>query len=157
VTEASVVASTNMGAIESKQTRFDKATGRHLPILSITKFSGQKTLKIHSTERHLETADAVARAAHLWLRGLGLNKIQDEVERQALAGGLVAGLCDQLILNAEAREIVSYIYTLLNDEGPGALAISRRMLEPPTTGDYRDSYDKGIAEATHIVELLAEQ
>lgn len=109
----------------------------------------------YSADRHLETADAVARAAHLWLRKLGLNAIQDDLKRQALAGGLVAGLCDQLILNAEAKEVVAYVYTLLNDEGPLSLPISRSMLEPPEASDDREAYNRGLSEAAEIVELLA--
>ena len=108
----------------------------------------------YSTDRNLETADAVARAAHLWLRKLGLNTIQNDLKRQALAGGLVAGLCDQLILNTEAKEVVAYVYTLLNNEGPLSLPISRRMLEPPEASGDREAYDRGLSEATEIVELL---
>ena len=65
----------------------------------------------------LETADAVARAAHMWIRSLCLGEMQEEDERYALAGGLVAGLCERLELNPRVRELVAYVYTLLNNEG----------------------------------------
>jgi len=111
-------------------------------------------MNLQATDGNLDTADAVARAAHLWLRGLGLNTTQDVAKRQALAGGLVAGLCDQLILNAGAKEVVAYVYALLNDEGPLALAISRRMLEPPAAIEDRKAYDRGLAEAARVIDLL---
>ena len=77
----------------------------------------------------LETADAVARTAHIWIRSICLNEMQGEDERYALAGGLVAGLCECLALNPRVRELVAYVYTLLSDEGGQALAVSRMMLD----------------------------
>lgn len=102
----------------------------------------------------LETADAVARTAHIWIRSICLNELQEEDERYALAGGLVAGLCERLALNPRVRELVAYVYTLLNDEGGQALAVSRMMLDQPVRAPLRHAYERGLSEAAGIVEML---
>ena len=102
----------------------------------------------------LEIVDAVARAAHLWIRSLCLSELQTEEERQAIAGGLVTGLCKHLELDARIQELVLYVYSLLNDEGNHALAISRLMLDQPIPQSTRHAYDKGKTEAAGIVEML---
>jgi len=102
----------------------------------------------------LETVDAVARTAHLWVRSLCLNEFQTEEERHAIAGGLITGLCRHLELDARIQELVLYVYTLLDDEGNQALAISRLMLEQPIPRSTRHAYDKGKTEAAGIVEML---
>jgi hypothetical protein len=103
----------------------------------------------------LETADAVARAAHIWVRSLCLNEHQEENERFALAGGLVAGLCERLVLDPRVRELVAYVYALLDDEGSQALSVSRMMLDRPIPPSNRDAYEKGRSEAAGIIEMLA--
>lgn len=103
----------------------------------------------------LETADSVARAAHIWIRSIYLNEMQEEDERYALAGGLVAGLCERLALNPRVRELVAYVYTLLDDEGGQALAVSRMMLDQPVPAPLRRAYQRGRSEAAGIVEMLA--
>ena len=103
----------------------------------------------------LETADAVARAAHIWIRSIYLYEMQEEDERYALAGGLVAGLCERLALNPQVRELVAYVYTLLNDEGGQALEVSRMMLDQPVPAPLRRAYQRGRSEAAGIVEMLA--
>lgn len=103
----------------------------------------------------LQTADSVARAAHLWIRSLCLNGTYQQGERHALASGLVAGLCECLELNPRVRELVAYVYTLLDDEGGQALAISRQMLERPIPAHLRDAHERGRLEAAGIVEMLA--
>ena len=103
----------------------------------------------------LETADVVARAAHIWVRSLCLNEHQEENERHALAGGLVAGLCERLVLDPKVRELVAYVYALLDDEGNQALSVSRMMLDRPIPPSNRDAYEKGRFEAAGIVEMLA--
>ncbi len=103
----------------------------------------------------LETADAVARAAHMSIRSLWLGELQEEDERYALAGGLVAGLCERLDLNPRVRELVAYVYTLLNNEGGQALAVSRMMLDQPVPPSKLRSYLRGRSEAAGIVEMLA--
>jgi len=102
----------------------------------------------------LETVDAVARTAHLWVRSLCLNEFQTEEERHAIAGGLITGLCRHLELDARIQELVLYVYSLLNDEGNQALAISRLMLDQSIPQSTRHAYDKGITEAAGIVEML---
>jgi hypothetical protein len=105
-------------------------------------------------EGALDTADAVARAAHLWIRSICLNELQSEDERHALAGGLVAGLCKRLALNPRVRELVAYVYTLLNNEGGQALVVSRMMLDQPAPASLRAAYERGRSEAAGIVEML---
>jgi len=102
----------------------------------------------------LETADAVARAAHIWIRSICLNETQDDGWRFAVAGGLVAGLCERLALNPRVRELVAYVYTVLDNEGGQALAVSRMMLDQPVPVPLRQAYERGRSEAAGIVEML---
>ena len=106
------------------------------------------------TGQSLETADAVARAAHIWIRSLCLNELHAAGERQALAGGLVAGLCQRLELDARVQELVTYVYALLDDEGGQALAVSRMMHSQSAPAFNLAAYEKGRAEAAGIVEML---
>ena len=103
----------------------------------------------------LETADAVARAAHLWIRSLCLTENHRAGERQSLAGGLVAGLCDRLELDPLVQHLVAYVYALLDDEGCQALAVSRMMLVRPVSQEQRQAFERGRSEAAAIVEMLA--
>jgi len=103
----------------------------------------------------LETADAVARAAHIWIRSLCLSELQGEDERHALAGGLVAGLCERLALDPRVRDLIAYVYTLLDNEGGQALAVSRTMLDQPVPPLRLRCYERGRSEAAGIVEMLA--
>jgi len=103
----------------------------------------------------LETADSVARAAHVWIRSICLNEMQMDEERLALAGGLIAGLCERLALNPRVRELVAYVYTLLDDEGGQALTVSRVMLNQPVPTLLSHAYNRGRSEAAGIVEMLA--
>jgi hypothetical protein len=105
--------------------------------------------------RSLETADAVARAAHLWIRSLCDPLDTNEAERQAIAGGLVAGLCDRLELDSRVTGLVAYVYALLDDQGSQALPISQLMLENPRSARRRVAYQRGKSEAAAIVEMLA--
>ena len=110
----------------------------------------------NAAARHsLETADAVARATHLWVRSLCMNEMQEAGERQALAGGLVAGLCERLALDPRVRELVTYVYALLDDEGSQALSVSRMMLNQPIPPAKLIAYEKGRSEAAGIIEMLA--
>ena len=111
--------------------------------------------EISANRQSLETADAVARAAHLWIRSICLNEMEEAEERQALAGGLVAGLCEYLELDPRVRELVAYVYTLLDNEGGQALSISRLMLEQPVPVSKHRAYERGRSEASGIVEMLA--
>ncbi len=102
----------------------------------------------------LETADAIARAAHIWIRSLCLNELYEPGERQALAGGLVAGLCERLDLDSRVQELVTYVYALLDDEGGQALEVSRTMLSQSLSAFDYPAYEKGRSEAAGIVEML---
>ncbi len=103
----------------------------------------------------LATPDAVARAAHLWVRSLCLNELQSEDERRALAGGLVAGLCERLALDPRVRGLVAYVYALLDNEGGQALSVSRMMLGQPVPQSLHLAYERGRTEAVGIIEMLA--
>ena len=72
-----------------------------------------------------------------------------------MAGGLIAGLCRHLELDARIQELVLYVYTLLDDECNQALPISRLMLGQPIPRSTRHAYDKGESEAAGIVEMLS--
>jgi len=109
----------------------------------------------NDTNDSLQTADSVARAAHMWIRSICLNEMQKEEERLALAGGLIAGLCERLALNPRVRELVAYVYTLLDDEGGQALTVSRMMLNQPVPLRLSHAYNRGRSEAAGIVEMLA--
>ena len=116
---------------------------------------GIHELKNSASRHSLETADAVARATHLWIRSLCMNEMQEAGERQALAGGLVAGLCERLALDPRVRELVTYVYALLDDEGSQALSVSRMMLNQPIPPAKLVAYEKGRSEAAGIIEMLA--
>ena len=103
----------------------------------------------------LETADAVARAAHIWIRSLCLSEMQSEDERHALAGGLVAGLSERLILTPRVQQLIAYIYLLLDNEGGQALAMSRLLLDQHVPPSKLHAYERGRVEAGEIVEMLA--
>jgi hypothetical protein len=115
----------------------------------------QYKLTAPATDQSLVTADAVARAAHLWIRSLCQNGEHDVSERQSMSGGLVAGLCERLDLDPRVQELVAYVYALLNDEGSQALSISRMMLDQPVPRSQRLAYERGRSEAAAIVEMLA--
>ncbi len=100
-------------------------------------------------------ADAVARAAHIWIRSVCLNETQEPAERHALASGLVAGLCEHLDLNPGIRELIAYVYTLLDNEGSQSLSISRTMLDRPVALRKHHAFERGRSEASGILEMLA--
>lgn len=112
------------------------------------------TTNTYAADNSLETADAVARAAHIWIRSLWQDETQADEERRALAGGLVSGLCDRLELSPRVREVVAYVYTLLDNEGDQALAVSRTMMDSRTT-KLLLAFEKGRSEASAILEMLA--
>jgi hypothetical protein len=103
----------------------------------------------------LDTADAVARAAHIWIRSLCLTQMQEPAERHAMACGLIAGLCSRLELDARVRELVAYVYALIDDEGAQALSTSRMMFVDKIPAEHLHAYRKGQSEAAAIVEMLA--
>jgi hypothetical protein len=115
----------------------------------------KQSTEIPVTGKSLETADAVARAAHIWIRSLCLTQMQEPPERHAMASGLVAGLCERLELDPRVEELVAYVYAVIDDEGAQALATSRIMLARSITPKYRSAYRLGLAEAAAIVEMLA--
>jgi len=103
----------------------------------------------------IETADAVARAAHLWIRTLAVTESRDAGEQRSLAAGLLAGLCERLSLEPHVLALVSYAYSLMNGDGSRALVLSRSMLGRPAGQPDRDAFERGRSEAAIIVEMLA--
>ena len=91
----------------------------------------------------------------MWIRSICLNEKEDAGQRRALAGGLVAGLCEHLALDPRVKELVAYVYTLLENEGSQALSISRMMLDQPVPPSQHIAYERGLAEAAGIVGMLA--
>ena len=115
----------------------------------------QTTAAAAPTNQQLDTADAVARAAHIWIRSLCLTEMHAPAERHALACGLVFGLCERLELDPRVQELVAYVYALLDDEGSQALAASRMMLARSVPSIHLHAYKKGRSEAAAIVEMLS--
>ena len=116
-----------------------------------------KTIRNDEGKSPVETVDAVARAAHLWIRSLCLTEVTTEEERYATASGLVAGLCERLALTPRIQALVAYVYSLLDNEGGRALAVSRLMLDEPASRSARSAYARGKSEAVGIVELIRYQ
>jgi hypothetical protein len=106
-------------------------------------------------DNSLETADAIARAAHIWIRSLCLTELHEPPERHAIACGLITGLCERLELDPKVQELVAYVYALIDDEGNQALATSHLMLARSVPSQHRHAYRKGRSEAVAIVEMLA--
>ena len=106
------------------------------------------------SKQDLETIDAVARAAHLWVRAHGLDGIPDPGERRALASGLVEGLCSRLNLGSRLTEFVAYVFALLDNEGDLALPVARYMLDQSIETAYREAFAKGRAGAAEIIDLV---
>ena len=119
------------------------------------KSDGRDNLNNTAGDHSLKTADAVARAAQIWIRSLCLTELQEPSERHAMTCGLVAGLCERLGLDPKVQELVAYVYALIDDEGAQALATSHMMLARSVPSEYRHAYTKGRSEAAAIVEMLA--
>jgi hypothetical protein len=115
----------------------------------------EKKTQERPSNRSLETADAVARAAHIWIRSLCLTELQEDDERHSMACGLITGLCERLELDPRVHELVTYVYALLDDEGAKSLAASRVMLQQSIMPSKMPAYKKGVSEAAAIVEMLA--
>ena len=116
--------------------------------------SGHDSKKL-AGDYSLETADAIARAAHIWIRSLCLTELQEPSERYAIACGLISGLCERLELDPKVQELVAYVYALIDNEGAQALATSHLMLARSVPSQHRHAYKKGRSEAAAIVEMLA--
>jgi len=143
-----------MTCIESNPTERDKRGEPPVAIVARMKRSRPRSDAAEPGNRDLDTADAVARAAHLWIRSICLNENQAADERHALAGGLIAGLCECLAVNRRIRELVAYVYLLLDDEGAQALEMSRLLLDEHIPERLRKAHERGRSEATGIVEML---
>ncbi len=112
-------------------------------------------LDASGNDESLQTADAVARAAHIWIHSLCLNERQEPGERHTLAAGLIAGLCERLSLDPRVKQLVAYVFTLLDNEGGQALAVSRMLADHPAPLTNHNAYARGRSEAVGIVEMLA--
>ena len=100
----------------------------------------------------LEAVDAVARSVHLCVRSLCMTEAAGTLERLALAAGLVDGLCDCLGVSGDARNLVAYVYTLLDGQSDNTLSTSRLMLALRTDSSVRVAYMRGRREAASVVE-----
>jgi hypothetical protein len=83
-----------------------------------------------------------------------MTEMQRPDERHSMACGLIAGLCERLELDSRVRELVTYIYALLDDEGVRSLSSSRVMLHQSIAPSNLPAYRKGMDEAVAIVEML---
>ncbi len=116
---------------------------------------GSDNLDFPAEDHSLETADAVARAAHMWIRSLCLTELHEPTERHAMACGLVAGLCERLELDPRVQELAGYVYALIADEDAQFLATSHMVLARSVPSEHQHAYMKGRSEAAAIVEMLA--
>jgi hypothetical protein len=127
----------------------DKKRGRALPrvrrMANRDETSGQPAL---------ETVDAVARSAHLWIRWLDKLDKRPADERQALLGGLVSGLCDLMELDPGVRELAAYAAALLEQGDAEPLKRAREMVAHPDGPRLRAVYQRGRYEAHAIVLML---
>ena len=103
----------------------------------------------------IQTADAVARAAHIWIRSLCLTEMHEPPERHAMACGLLSGLCERLELDPRIEELVTYVYAVIDNDGARALATSRLMLARSVPAKHLHAFRRGRDEAAAIVEMLS--
>jgi hypothetical protein len=143
-----------MGDIESNSAHPDKRERDTRRIFRSSLISMGEAMDQTISKEDLETIDAVARAAHLWVRTHSLDSIPDAGERRALASGLVEGLCSRLNLGSRLTEFVAYVYAILDNEGDLALPVARYMLDQPIAAANRVAFARGRAAAAEIIELV---
>ncbi|HEX5764971.1 MAG TPA: hypothetical protein VFY27_05335 [Woeseiaceae bacterium] len=102
----------------------------------------------------LAIADAVARAAHIWIRSLCLNEFQEADERRSMASGLIAGLCERLDVDPRIHQLITYIYALLDNDADGSLDSTRDILQKAMAPENLSARQRGVQEAEAIVELF---
>jgi hypothetical protein len=105
-------------------------------------------------DESLAIADAVARAAHIWIRSLCLNEFQEADERRFMASGLIAGLCERLDVDPRIQELITYIYALLDNDADGSLDSTRVILQKAMAPENLSARQRGVQEAEAIVELF---
>jgi hypothetical protein len=102
----------------------------------------------------LEAIDAMARAAHLWVRHLKpATRGLDDTAHAAFVAGLIAGLCEELGETPAAAGWVGYVYALLDGYGSDALGQSARLASPDDIR-HLPEYPQGRAEAGHVLAWL---
>ncbi len=107
-----------------------------------------------SEQPTLDTVDAVARSAHLWIRWQGgLDPLRAD-ERQALTGGLLSGLCDLMELDPRVQELAAYAVALLEQCDAEPLKRARQMVARPDDPRLRAVHQRGRYEAHGIVQML---
>jgi hypothetical protein len=102
----------------------------------------------------LDSVDAVARSAYLWIRHLCLCETLPADERRALTGGLVDGLGELMKLDARAQELVAYAITLRDQEDAEALTMARQMMARPDGARLWAAFQRGRQEAYGIMQML---
>jgi hypothetical protein len=130
----------------------DKSRRAILPNMPATQ-DGAEELNETTDDDSLAIADAVARAAHIWIRSLCLNELQQADERRSMASGLITGLCERLNVDPRIQELITYLYALF-DDADGSLDSTRVISHKAMTPENLATYQRGMQEAEAIVELF---
>jgi hypothetical protein len=116
--------------------------------------SGAEELGEPTDDDSLAIADAVARAAHIWIRSHCLNEFQHADERRSMACGLIAGLCGRLDVDLRIQGLITYLYALLDNDADGSLALTRVIFQRAMAPENLSAYERGMRDAEAIVELF---
>ena len=100
----------------------------------------------------LRRADAVARAAHLWVKRRALQHLCEGREESAMAArgyasGLIEGLARSLELTPQEYQMVAYVFCLLNGNEKDALEAARALLDMSGEVAASSSYLHGLTDA----------
>lgn len=99
----------------------------------------------------LHLVDAIARAAHLWVRQLEPATLRwREAAHLAFVGGMITGLCDGSGQPQHFRSWVAYVYALLDGSGCDALRLAHEILEAAADAAHGPDFERGRAESVGI-------
>lgn len=99
--------------------------------------------------------DAIARAAHLWVRHLEPSTSQwREDGHLAFVAGVIAGLCVELRQSEGSHRVVAYVYALLDGFGTDALRQANAITAACSDAAHAGDYTRGREEAVGIVAWL---
>lgn len=107
----------------------------------------------------LETVNRVARAAHMWIRHrravseLFAAKLTAETGAE-LAAGVIAGLCDALLLDVQHALLSAYAYALLDGEDETVLDTARALLKQQKSSVQASAYSDGRSVALEIISAV---
>jgi hypothetical protein len=107
----------------------------------------------------LETVNRVARAAHAWIRHKRTVSqflpVPATAEAGAeLAAGVIAGLCDVLLLDAQHALLSAYAFALLEGEDESALETARALLAQQKSLVQASAYSDGKSVALEIISAV---